>query len=158
MPAPNSGPSLLFHCNEGIPKGDGTYHPTPEEFVQLVLAVIQSKGIQERVIIQSFDLRTLEVVHRMQLALCTALLVKNESELGQNLQRLSFQATIYSPAYQLVTPALVQAYHQQHMQVIAWTVNSAAAVEQLVQQGVDGIITDYPDLFGGNSRRPVNPP
>jgi glycerophosphoryl diester phosphodiesterase len=128
------------------PEGDGINHPAPEEFVRLLLVVINKKGIQNRVIIQSFDPRTLEIVHRTQPALRTALLVENQESLAKNLARLSFSPTIYSPAYKLVTAELVQACHQRHIQVIPWTVNSEAEAEQLKQQQVDGLITDYPDL------------
>jgi glycerophosphoryl diester phosphodiesterase len=108
------------------PAGDGTYHPAPDEFVRLLLAVVMAKGIQERVIIQSFDPRTLEVVHR--------------------LQRLSFRPTIYSPNYKLVNAELVQACHRQKLLIIPWTVNTTADAAQLAQS-LDGLITDYPDLF-----------
>lgn len=129
------------------PAGDGTNHPAPDEFVRLLLAVIAQKGVQSRVIIQSFDPRTLEVVHRTQPQLRTALLVENQDGLAENLQRLSFVPSIYSPHYKLVTAQLVQACHQQRMQVIPWTVNTAEDVAQLLQLQVDGFITDYPDLM-----------
>ena len=70
-------------------------------------------------------------------------------EPGKNLQRLSFRPSIYSPAYKLVTPALVQACHQQRLQVIPWTVNTPAEAAQLLETGVDGLITDYPVLLMG---------
>jgi glycerophosphoryl diester phosphodiesterase len=128
------------------PAGDGTYHPAPEEFVRLLLAVIAAKGIHNRAVIQSFDPRTLEVVHRTQPRLRTALLVQNQDGLEKNLQRLSFVPSIYSPYYKLVTASLVQACHQQRMQVIPWTVNTPDEAAALLQQQVDGLITDYPDL------------
>jgi glycerophosphoryl diester phosphodiesterase len=133
------------------PDGDGTNHPAPEEFVRLLLAVIDSKGIQRRVTIQSFDPRTLEIVHRAQPALRTALLVDNPESLDENLARLSFTPTIYSPAYKLVTAALVQACHQRRLQVIPWTVNTVPGAEWLARQQVDGLITDYPDLVNAKS-------
>jgi glycerophosphoryl diester phosphodiesterase len=132
------------------PAGDGSNHPAPEEFVRLLLAVVNSKGIQNRVIIQSFDPRTLEVVHRTQPALRTALLVDNPESLEKNLARLSFTPTIYSPTYKLVTADVVQACHQRGIQVIPWTVNTAAEATQLIQLRVDGVITDYPDIVQGN--------
>lgn len=128
------------------PDGDGTLHPAPAEFVALLLAVVKAKGVQERVIIQSFDPRSLEEVHRLQPALPTALLIDNAWGLVANLQRLSFQPTIYSPYYQLVDARLVQNCQQQGMKIIPWTVNTAADIRKLLQLGVDGIITDYPDL------------
>ncbi|SDY80509.1 glycerophosphodiester phosphodiesterase family protein [Hymenobacter psychrophilus] len=129
------------------PAGDGTLHPAPEPFVDLLLAVVRAKGIAGRVTVQSFDPRTLELVHKAEPTWRTALLVENLLGLDANLHRLSFRPSIYSPAYRLVTAALVAACHKNDIQVIAWTVNSAAAIEQLMQLRVDGIITDYPDLF-----------
>jgi glycerophosphoryl diester phosphodiesterase len=128
------------------PAGDGTYHPAPDEFVRLLLAVVNTKGIQDRVIIQSFDPRTLEVVHHLQPTLRTALLVENQQSLEENLKRLSFRPTIYSPNYKLVNAELVQACHRQKLLIIPWTVNTTADAAQLAQP-LDGLITDYPDLF-----------
>ncbi|RZL15975.1 MAG: glycerophosphodiester phosphodiesterase, partial [Hymenobacter sp.] len=106
--------------------------------------------IQNRVIIQSFDPRTLEVVHRMQPQLRTALLVENPDSLAKNLRRLSFRPSIYSPHYKLVNSALVRACHQRHMLIIPWTVNTLDEAGRLMQQQVDGLITDYPDLVKGH--------
>jgi len=131
------------------PAGDHLNHPAPAEFVQLLLAVVQAKGIQDRVIIQSFDPRTLEVVHRTQPRLRTALLVENLDGLTANLARLSFQPSIYSPQYRLVTADLVQACHARRLQVIPWTVNTAAEAASLQAAGVDGLISDYPNLLLG---------
>ncbi|QIL75164.1 glycerophosphodiester phosphodiesterase family protein [Hymenobacter sp. HDW8] len=132
------------------PAGDGTLHPAPAAFVALLLAVVQAKGIQDRVIIQSFDPRALEEVHRLRPELPTAFLVDNTQGLAANLRRLSFRPTHYSPHYRLVSKALVQRCHQQGMKIIPWTVNMAADVKKMLQLKVDGIITDYPDLRLGH--------
>lgn len=132
---------------KSTPAGDGLDHPAPAEFVRRVLAEITAKGVQSRVIIQSFDPRPLEVVHHMQPELRTALLVENIWGLDYNLRRLSFRPSIYSPHYRLVTAGLVQACHQQRIQVIPWTVNTAAEATELLAQHVDGLITDYPNLL-----------
>jgi glycerophosphoryl diester phosphodiesterase len=129
------------------PAGDAIYHPAPEEFVRLLLAVVAAKGIQERAIIQSFDPRTLEIVHHTHPQLRTALLVENQDDLAQNLRRLSFRPTIYSPYYKLVNAALVKACHQQHILVIPWTVNTNTEAKQLIRNQIDGLITDYPNLL-----------
>ena len=134
------------------PAGDGILHPAPEQFVELLLAVVQAKGIGGRITIQSFDPRTLELVHHADPALHTALLVDNAEELAANLQRLSFQPSSYSPHYRLVTADLVADCHRRGIRVIPWTVNSAADLLHLTRLGVDGIITDYPDLFDMDRR------
>jgi glycerophosphoryl diester phosphodiesterase len=44
----------------------------------------------------------------------------------------------------LVTPALVKRAHQRGIQVHVWTINETAEMARLLDQGVDGIITDFP--------------
>lgn len=129
------------------PAGDGIYHPAPEEFMKVLMPVIISKGIEKRVIIQSFDPRTLEIVHRDYPAIKTALLVENTNGLSKNLERLTFQPTIYSPYYLFVKEDLVKDCHEKGLKIIPWTVNTKSVIDTLIEQGVDGIITDYPDLL-----------
>ncbi|GAB3815428.1 glycerophosphodiester phosphodiesterase family protein [Pontibacter rugosus] len=132
---------------KSAPDGDGKYHPAPEEFVDLIMAVIKEKDILPYVIIQSFDPRTLEVLHSKYPAVKTALLVENMHGLDKNLARLSFTPTIYSPYYKLVTPAMVAATQRLGIKLIPWTVNDLQDMKRLKTMGVDGIISDYPNLF-----------
>lgn len=129
--------------------GDGTLHPPPEEFVDLLVAVIQNEGIAERTVIQSFDMRTLQVAHKKYPTFKTSLLIENTDKrtLNEQLNELGFVPTVYSPHYTLINPALVKACHDKGMKVIPWTVNTKQEIERLKSVGVDGIITDYPDLF-----------
>jgi glycerophosphoryl diester phosphodiesterase len=60
---------------------------------------------------------------------------------------LGFIPTIYSPAYQLLNEKLIKKCHQQNIKVIPWTVNDKLTIDSLKQKKVDGIITDYPNLF-----------
>ncbi len=53
---------------------------------------------------------------------------------------------IYSPDYKLVDESLIRAVHARNIQVIPWTVNNADSMRELLDWGVDGLITDYPDL------------
>jgi glycerophosphoryl diester phosphodiesterase len=128
-------------------KTDGTYHPAPEEFVQRLMDIIEEKQLKPWVIIQSFDVRTLQVLHAKYPEVKTALLVENMNSLEANLKKLGFTPTIYSPAHMLVTAALVEAAHKRGMKVVPWTVNSLDRIKALKHSGVDGIISDYPNLF-----------
>lgn len=128
------------------PKGDNTLHPDPDKFIKLVMDVIEQKNIKPWVIIQSFDPRTLEVLHKKYPEVKTSFLT-SEGPLEENLKKLSFTPTIFSPNYKLVSSALVQQCHEKRMKVIPWTVNSIAEIRSLILMKVDGIITDYPELF-----------
>ena len=128
---------------------DNLFHPAPEEFVSLLMKVIESKKIIDRVIIQSFDPRTLQIVHRDYPNIKTALLIEgfDKRSLDEQLNQLGFIPTIYSPAYTLINEALLKACHQKNIKVIAWTVNTKDEILGLKKMGVDGIISDFPDLF-----------
>lgn len=131
------------------PITDNAYHPAPEEFVDLLMQVIHQKKVADRVIIQSFDFRTLKILHQKYPDIKTAALVEevDKRPLEEQLTELGFTPTIYSPAYSLVTKDLVEKCHRQYIRIIPWTVNDVGAIQKLKDLGVDGIITDYPDLF-----------
>lgn len=131
------------------PATDGQYHPEPAEFVELLVAVINQKGITDRVIIQSFDLRTLQYLHGKYPHIKTALLVEEEDTqpFARQLQHLGFIPTVYSPAHTLVTPLLVKQCRDAGIGLIPWTVNNLTRIKTLKKMGVTGVITDYPDLF-----------
>ena len=131
------------------PATDNVYHPEPAKFVETLMSVIKEKRIQERVIIQSFDLRTLQYLHDKYPSVKTAMLIEDYDKRGlkDQLKALGFLPTIYSPEYSLVTEDLVKSCHGQKIKVIPWTVNDKVTMDKLKALGVDGIISDYPDLF-----------
>jgi glycerophosphoryl diester phosphodiesterase len=45
----------------------------------------------------------------------------------------------------LITPTLLAAARKQDLQVVCWTVNQPAHMRLLIEAGVDGIMSDYPD-------------
>ncbi len=126
---------------------DNIYHPEPSEFVELIMQVIKEKKIEARTIIQSFDVRTLQYLHKNYPRIKTALLVDNSDNLQENISKLSFTPNIYSPEYTLVNPLLVKQCKEMQMKIIPWTVNVVSKMKELKEMGVDGIITDYPNLL-----------
>lgn len=131
------------------PAVDGIYHPLPAEFVDRLMQVIQLTNIQQKVIIQSFDPRTLQYLHEKFPFITTALLIEDTDSrsLAIQLQQLGFIPSIYSPAYKWVTPLLVKQCSEMGMRLIPWTVNDLPTLQRLKDMGVNGIISDYPDLF-----------
>jgi glycerophosphoryl diester phosphodiesterase len=132
-----------------MPIGDDIYHPKPDEFTELLMAVIKEKYMEEQVIIQSFDFRSLQYLHKKYPAIKTAMLIEDfdKRTLEDQLKVLGFTPSIYSPHYSLVNEELIKKCHLRNIKVIPWTVNDKAAIDKLTAMGADGIITDYPDLF-----------
>lgn len=127
---------------------DEIYHPAPGPFVELLVAVIRNHQIMDRVIIQSFDPRTLQYLHKTHPGIKSALLVEDASKnFSVRLKELGFVPTVYSPHYSLVTTLLVQQCKELGMKLIPWTVNELSKMKEFKKMGVDGIISDYPNLF-----------
>ena len=135
----------------------------PAEFARLLVAVIRDAGMTSRTTIQSFDWRTLHEVRRLEPGLRTAYLTvqgRNSNNVvdgtwtdGLKLADHPSVADmvraaggrIWAPNFNDIDAAAVDRAHALGVQVIPWTVNDAADMRRLVDWGVDGIITDYPD-------------
>ena len=143
-------PNIFYNIETKTqPATDNIFHPAPAVFVDRLMKVINEKGIANRVIIQSFDFRTLQYLHQKYPAMQTAMLIEDYDKRGLEVQlkALGFIPTIYSPAVELVNEELVKNCQQHHIRIIPWTVNDASKIATLKAMGVDGIISDYPNLF-----------
>ena len=131
------------------PATDEIYHPGPQRFAALLMEVVMKKKVSERVTIQSFDIRTLQVIHTSHPIMSLAYLIESTNKLAveDNITLLGFTPAIYSPAFQLVGQKLLDACRKLGMKIVPWTVNDKENIDRLKAMGVDGLITDYPDLF-----------
>jgi glycerophosphoryl diester phosphodiesterase len=122
---------------------DQIYHPDPFTFAKLVYDHIEH--MLSRITLQSFDVRILQELYQLNPKTRMSLLVENTHSLEKNLNQLGFKPAIYGPEFTLVDPKLIDDLKQQHIGLIPWTVNETEDMKKLIEMGVDGIITDYPD-------------
>ncbi|UJP66609.1 glycerophosphodiester phosphodiesterase [Mongoliitalea daihaiensis] len=127
-------------------EGDGVYHPTVPEFSEKVVQIIEKHVGWDRVNIQSFDFRVLKYLRSTYPQVPLAMLITNAGNYEAYLNELGFQPEIYSPYFTGLTATIVQSLQAKGMKVIPWTVNTTEQMEALLEMGVDGIITDYPNL------------
>ncbi|WP_307290198.1 glycerophosphodiester phosphodiesterase family protein [Pedobacter agri] len=131
-----------------IKNGDNDFHPEPDEFVELIMEIVNAKKISKRVIIQSFDMRTLQYLHEKYPKIQTSLLIDEKEPFEDYIDKLGFKPTIYSPYSVLVGKGLVDRCHAMGIKIIPWTVNSLKDIKYFMSLGVDGVITDFPNLMG----------
>jgi glycerophosphoryl diester phosphodiesterase len=131
-----------------IPNGDGEFQPDAGTYIELIMAIVKKKKLEKRVIIQSFDIRTLQYLHEKYPKIRTSLLIDEKEDFENNIKELGFYPTIYSPYSILVGKTLVDKCHALGIKIIPWTVNSTRDIKYLMNLGVDGIITDYPNVMG----------
>ena len=143
--------------------------PSPERFVSLLLELLRAEKFEDRVMVQSFDWRTLQLVQKLAPQIPTVYLTLqtgrdptvftdrasewtagfNPAEHGKSIPRTIRAAggAIWSPYSRDVTPALIAGSHALGLKVVVWTVNQPAEMTSLIEMGVDGIISDRPDLL-----------
>lgn len=117
--------------------------PSPERFAELMLAAIRRHKLEKRVIVQSFDFRTLKVLRKLAPEVrLSALVTFPQQDFVASAQEAG--AGIISPQVRLVTAEKVKAAHAAGLQVVPWTANTPTEWQALVDAGSDAIISDDP--------------
>jgi glycerophosphoryl diester phosphodiesterase len=143
--------------------------PEPQVFARLVVDRIDAAGMHARVTIQSFDWRTLVAVKQIAPRIATVCLTSETDSLDTvradasgrspwhagfslgdfdgSLPRLmrAVGCDTWSPNAASATRERIAQAHSAGLAVVPWTVNETATMTRLIDLGVDGLISDYPD-------------
>ncbi len=117
--------------------------PAPEEFARIVLEVIRKHKLEKRIILQSFDFRTLHAMKKLDPSIRLSALLEAGAHDFVAVGKES-GARIISPHYSIVTPEKVAAAHKAGLQVVPWTPNKPADWDKMVAANADAIISDDP--------------
>jgi glycerophosphoryl diester phosphodiesterase len=117
--------------------------PPPDVFARMLLDVIRKHQLDSRVIVQSFDFRTLRAAKRLAPNIRLSALWEGDARSFVDIAR-DGEAGIISPLFKLVTPQQVKAAHDAKIQVVPWTADTPSDWQMLIDAGVDAIITDDP--------------
>jgi glycerophosphoryl diester phosphodiesterase len=131
------------------------FAPAPADFVALIVTAIKKHNVDPaRIILQSFDWRTLTEMRKQWPAIRLSALVgapKYDGLMGHTDPTKDFAAIakltgaeIISPDFSLVTPEQVAAAHSAGAQVAPYTANKPEDWQKLADANVDAIITDDP--------------
>ncbi len=135
---------VLFNIETKIEPGNPELYTDPGKFVKLLYAVIKKHGMEKRVIIQSFDFRTLVEIRKLDRRIPISLLLSDEpGDLAKLVKE--YKPNIVSPNFKWVKEKHVNALKKLGVQTIPWTPNRESDWKKLIKMKVDGIITDYPD-------------
>ena len=137
--------------------------------------VVKKYHMENRVTIQSFDWKTLQEVRKMDQNITIVALTSEQPSWGPGgLYRQNgvpgaspwmggldiddfkgdyvkaakaIHADVISPYWEELTPELVAEAHKLGMKVVPWTVNNEKDMEKLLAMGVDGMISDKPEVL-----------
>ena len=123
---------------------------------EAVLGVIDRLGLQDRVIIGSFsDARLARIRELSGGAVATSTGEQEVSRLVKAAwlgrrpvtENAALQVPPRSGLWPIVTTRTVKAYHQMGLAVHVWTIDDPRQMRRLLDRGVDGIMTDRPDVL-----------
>jgi glycerophosphoryl diester phosphodiesterase len=143
----------------------------PEPFVAALLKVIRDSRMEARTTIQSFDWRTLALVRKLAPEIVTVALTDQQP--GEDTMEIgkpgaspwlagldvddhagsvpeavkAIGAAVWSPHALDLNPGVIAVAHALGLTVIPWTVNDPKDMERAIALGVDGLITDRPELL-----------
>jgi glycerophosphoryl diester phosphodiesterase len=164
-----SGRTPRFNLETKLTPTSGADTPEPARFARMAVDAVRAAGLAGRTTLQSFDWRTLVEVRRIAPEIPTACLtIQAESmdtvragpdgaspwhaglkaaEHGDSLPRLVKAAgcSTWSMFWRNLTPETVREAKALGLAVLPWTVNDPRDMQRLIDWGVDGLITDYPD-------------
>lgn len=128
---------------------DGKYYASLPKYVDQVMEVIIQKNISSRVSITSFDVRALQYMHKNYPGIKLSLTANSQDSLtlSDRLKKLGFKPDIFTIDLLGVSNALVKECAAKGIKFIPYIVNNKTEMRKLIALGVDGIITDYPNLF-----------
>jgi len=145
--------------------------PGPSAFAEALVAEIRKAGMEKRATIQSFDWRTLKVVKRIAPKIATVCLTTQRGDddniglgkpgpsawlggldvhaFGGSVPNLVKAAggSVWSPDFADLSAAALAESHTHGLLVIPWTANHPDDMARLIDMGVDGLISDRPDLL-----------
>lgn len=143
----------------------------PKKIAKATLAVLKEEGVDTRTELQAFDWRILTLVQKLDPNIATAYLTSRkltaemtssnpiiagrwtDGHLLKNYQYsipkmiASLGGKVWCPESKQLNAKLVDEAHQYGLKVVVWTVNDVSEMNRMINLGVDGIITDRPDIL-----------
>jgi len=124
---------------------DNQLHPPPDEFVDLVLKELQPFKLYNRILLQSFDMRPLNLINERKLGCMIGMLVNSPRFIKSRMKSLNFVPNTCGMNYKYASQKWITQIHNLGMQALVWTENEAEDMKRHIKGGIDGIISDYPE-------------
>jgi glycerophosphoryl diester phosphodiesterase len=125
--------------------GDGFDGTRPCALEERLLDVVAQAGVVARTTVRSFDHRSVRALMDVEPRLTGAVLVADTALIDPGEVARWAGATIYCPSVNFVDSDMLRRAHAAGVRVLPWTVNDPADWQRLLDWGVDGLTTDYPD-------------
>lgn len=117
--------------------------PDSDTMVELFLELVRGQGMDEQVVLQSFDPEVLNAFRLVEKDIPILYLIEEMESIDQALSLLTASPEYVGMYHPLYDESVVSKLHQQGIEAVAWTVNDWPTIERLSCLGVDHVMSDY---------------
>lgn len=117
------------------------YYGHDKDLEQRVIDIVEAAGMVDQVMLMSLNVNAVKKVKSIRPTWKAGLLL---SVSAGNLKKLNVDFLAVNGTF--ATPNFIQEIHRSGKQVFVWTINDSVSMSNMISRGVDGIITDKPDL------------
>jgi glycerophosphoryl diester phosphodiesterase len=125
--------------------GDEFDGKKPGQLERKLVEQVRAAGMTERTSVRSFDHRCVRLLRRLEPGLTGGVLVAETAPVAPAELARQADAQFYCPSFPFLDAEQVRQLHGEGIRVLPWTVNEPDAWQRLLDWGVDGITTDFPD-------------
>jgi glycerophosphoryl diester phosphodiesterase len=125
--------------------GDRFDGSAPGRLEEKIIAAVRQGGVVARTTVRSFDNRAVRILTRLEPGLTGAILIADTALIDPAEAARWAGASLFCPSVAFVDADIIRRVHDGGVRVVPWTVNDREQWERLLDWGVDGLTTDYPD-------------
>lgn len=127
-------------------KRDNVLAPEYKAYTDLCMDVLKEKELGNRLLIQSFDVRTLKYMHKKYPNVRLMYLINDKiKDYDSAIDILGFIPDVISRNYQTIDKIFVDKAHGDGVEVISYTADDKNSISELANMGIDAVITNCPD-------------
>ena len=109
-----------------------------------VAQIMQARNALGDSIVSSFDWEYLKKIQQLHFNIRVGLLAE-EKPVDLMMNAVAMRAYSINPRWDMVTSDLCKAAHERGLKLYTWTVDADSRMRALIESGVDGIMTNYPE-------------
>jgi len=111
-----------------------------------LVKIIEKEGIEKEVVITSFYHPILRRIKELNQIIRTGVIFKCHPIKSADLA-LNARANSLFPEYKYVSKEMIKEAHEYDLKIYPWTIDDRNRANQLIEMGVDGIVTNKPDIL-----------
>ncbi len=156
-----SGRKIFINAETKVVPNIPSYTVSPEVFADLVVDLVKKYDMENTVMIQSFYWKTLTLIKEKEPKITTVALVRNYpfwnewtnglklSDFDDDVTKMAryIKADVISPYYKECDSEMIEKAHENGLLIVPWTIDNPEEMTEFINMGVDGIVTDYPDVL-----------